>query len=208
MGHLCTFAAFHSWLFTPTSPTSKHAYPSMEQPSRDNSQTNLRKLTLTAPSLAFAAPLTFVRFKPTSSPTMPLTRATRPLVSPSLEQNQPAARYGRASPCQHPSDWQFRPVSPSLEIPELQLSPKGSPRSSPSLGLINPDALGVVAPEIPDARGEGTAGGARDGGEANARIGTTRDESARRGAGDGAGDGSDARGRGGDVAVYVARRFK
>ena len=87
---------------------------------------------------------------------MPLTRATRPLVSPSLEQNQPAARYGRASPCQHPSDWQFRPVSPSLEIPELQLSPKGSPRSSPSLGLINPDALGVVAPEIPDSRGEGT----------------------------------------------------
>lgn len=87
---------------------------------------------------------------------MPLTRATRPLVSPSLELNQPAVRYGRVSPCQLPSEWEFRPVSPSLEIPELQLSPKSSPRSSPSLGLINPDAIGVVPPVIQEEQPRGT----------------------------------------------------
>ena len=71
-----------------------------------------------------------------------LTRARRPVVSPSLLLNEPAARTGCTSPslgADAMSIYHFRPVSsPSLEIEELMPSPRGSPtgRGTPSLGLI------------------------------------------------------------------------
>lgn len=74
-----------------------------------------------------------------------LTRARRPLVSPSLTLNEPASRTGGESPsldyADAPPAGYFRPVSPSLLIEELMPSPVASPRGSPSLGLIAPGAM-------------------------------------------------------------------
>ena len=74
-----------------------------------------------------------------------LTRRTRPVVSPSLVLDEPEAVVERASPSlmQFPRamDNHFRPVSPSLCIPELMPSPCASPCASPSLGLIPQEAM-------------------------------------------------------------------
>lgn len=92
------------------------------------------------------------------------TRRMRPLVSPSLLQNEPAARRGCESPSLRTHDVNpnrvFRPVesihhaahtprgSPSLA--DLQPSPANSRNGSPSLGLLAPSAL--VRTHAPDAR--------------------------------------------------------
>lgn len=74
-----------------------------------------------------------------------LTRRSRAVVSPSLVLNEPAARMGRLSPSlgdtARPPENHFRPVSPSLEIPELMPSPVATPCVSPSLGLIPEEAM-------------------------------------------------------------------
>ena len=82
-----------------------------------------------------------------------LTRRNRTVVSPSLVLNEPAARMGGVSPSlthvSYASNNYFRPVSPSLCIPELRPSPTGSPCASPSLGLIPADAMRRAAQEPP-----------------------------------------------------------
>ena len=93
-----------------------------------------------------------------------LTRRSRPLVSPSLALNEPAARMGGQSPSLGESqlpDNHFRPVSPSLEIPELMPSPVTTPRGSPSLGLIPEEAMRRAAAAEQPARPQERSGGAR-----------------------------------------------
>ena len=74
-----------------------------------------------------------------------LTRRYRAVVSPSLVLNEPSARMGLQSPSVGSAaaapDNHFRPVSPSLYIPELMPSPTASPCASPSLGLIPEEAM-------------------------------------------------------------------
>ena len=74
-----------------------------------------------------------------------LTRRHRTVVSPSLVLNEPSARMGLQSPSLGSAasvpDNHFRPVSPSLYIPELMPSPTASPCASPSLGLIPEEAM-------------------------------------------------------------------
>jgi hypothetical protein len=74
-----------------------------------------------------------------------LTRRHRAVVSPSLVLNEPSARMGLQSPTLGSAasvpDNHFRPVSPSLYIPELMPSPTASPCASPSLGLIPEETM-------------------------------------------------------------------
>ena len=85
-----------------------------------------------------------------------LTRRRLTTVSPSLQLNEPAARMGCRSPSlgepTGPPDGHFRPVSPSLDIPELMPSPTNSPCASPSLGLIPPEAMKNATLPFKEAR--------------------------------------------------------